>query len=392
VKVDRKNPLHWLYLASSGLWVVLAIVLRPLLRPLIRDSARRRVLLYGHKLGGNLLALQRYLVEKHPDVEVRFITLDPAYHRELTHRGERSLLAVSPQSLNWLATAESLVSDHGLHALRPLLSWSDMQFFDVWHGIPFKGFDAEDFRVQHRYDGVWVASEAIRDLYITRFGFSPEVVQVTGYARTDCLVDRTIDTDAIKRDLGLDPETCGRLVLFAPTWKQDSSDRMVFPFGLEAEVFLKALSASAHAAGATVLLRLHLNSSQLSVTGLEHIVPVPYARFPDTEAVLLASDVLICDWSSIAFDFLLLDRPALFLDVEAPFRKGFSLGPEYRYGAVVRSLQELIAQLELSLTDADAYWRAHRDRHELIKQRVYGDWADGRSSQRCATKLLETSA
>src|SRR5690606_40302310 len=60
-----------------------------------------------------------------------------------------------------------------------------LRFFDVWHGIPFKGFDADDFRVQHRYDECWVASPLLRDLYIQRFGFEPQRVVATGYARTD---------------------------------------------------------------------------------------------------------------------------------------------------------------------------------------------------------------
>jgi len=42
---------------------------------------------------------------------------------------------------------------------------------------------------------------------------------------------------------------------------------------------------------------------------------------------LLASDVLICDRSSIPFDHLLLDRPTLFRDLPAPSRNGFSLRP-----------------------------------------------------------------
>lgn len=385
MKIDRRNPLHWWYLAASGTWAVLAVLLRPMLR---RDARVRRVLLYGHKLGGNLLALQRYLDENHPEVEVVYLTLDPAYYRELAARGVCVALATSPRCLRWLITAEAMVTDHGLHALWPLLRFSDMKFFDVWHGIPFKGFDAADFRVQHRYHGVWVASELLRDLYVGRFGFNPEIVHVTGYARTDCLVNGQKSPDAIKRDLGLDPSVCGKLVLFAPTWKQDFNERALFPFGVEPGEFLQALSALAGAAGATILVRFHLNSGQTLPTELDRVAYVPYARYPDTEAVLSVTDVLVCDWSSIAFDFLLLDRPTLFLDVEPPFRKGFSLGPEYRYGAVVRSLPELLSQLETCLSRPEAYWGDYRERHVAVKQNVYGDYADGRSAERCAEKLL----
>lgn len=385
MKIDRRNPLHWWCLAVSGLWVLLAIAVRPVIRMFTR---RRRVLLYGHKLGGNLLALYRHLRTNHRhEFEVAFLTLDSGYHRELSAKSEAVVLATSPRALAWLASADALVSDHGLHALQPLLYFSNLRFFDVWHGIPFKGFDRDDFRVQHRYDEIWVASESQRDLYVERFGFRPESVRATGYARTDCLVKRSIDIDAMKKGLGIDPATCGKLILFAPTWQQDDRDRNLFPFGLQAETFLHGLSQAAEEASATILLRQHLNSGLGVSTGMRRIVHVPYARFPDTEAILLASDILICDWSSIAFDFLLLDRPAFFLDVPAPFRKGFSLGPEFRYGTVVGDLPELLARLAEALVEPRLYWEVNRMRHAKVRQDVYGSCADGCAAERCAERL-----
>jgi CDP-glycerol glycerophosphotransferase len=387
MKIDKRNPLHWCYLAASGLWVALAILLRPLVPA---RSGRKRVLLYGHKLGGNLLALYRYLGQNHADdIEVAFLALDPEYARQLSEQGEAVVHATSAHCLSWLATAEALVSDHGLHAMAPLVRFSSMKFVDVWHSIPFKGFDGDDFRVQHRYDEIWVASGSQRELWIDKYGFRPGIVHATGYARTDCLVRKDRDVGEILRGIGVDPVDCGKVILFAPTWQQDSSNRSLFPFGLEAEEFLGALSGLAGDLGATVLLRTHLNSGSSRQGGrFARVVHVPYASYPDTEAILLASDALVCDWSSIAFDYLLLDRPAFFLDVEMPFRKGFSLGPEYRYGMIVSGLDELIEGLRATMRDPGGYWQAHAGRHAEVKRSVYGEYADGRASARCSDRLL----
>src|SRR5690606_37098231 len=59
MKIDKRNPLHWWYLVLSGCWAMLAIAARPLLP----RRKPHRVLLYGHKLGGNLLALYQRLRE-----------------------------------------------------------------------------------------------------------------------------------------------------------------------------------------------------------------------------------------------------------------------------------------------------------------------------------------
>jgi len=384
VKINKRSARHWILLFQFFANVMCALFLRAWKR----EFRRGVVVLYGHKLNGNLLALYEALRERHSgEFEVVFLTLDRTYFHELTARGERCVLATSPACVGWLRRADALISDHGLHALMPLLLFSDMKFFDVWHGIPFKGFDADDFRPQHRYDEVWVSSPSVRALYIERFGFPAKIVHATGYARTDRLVNRSADVDAIRRDLGIEPTNTDRLVLFAPTWKQDARNRSLYPFGLDEQAFLSALSQLGERLGATFLLRAHLNSGDVANDAFERIVSVPHARYPDAERVLLASDILVCDWSSIAFDYLVLDRPTIFLDVEPPFAKGFSLDAGNRFGAIAGSMEQLLDLLERYLLDPTAYTREFAGKGAQVRARVYGDCADGHAAERCIARL-----
>lgn len=379
MKIDRRNPLHWLYLALFAANVLAALALRRLRRP----AARKRVVLYGHKLNGNLLALYRRL-ETDPGFETVFLTLDPAYARELRARGVNRRLAILPHCATLLAGADAIVSDHGLHALGLLLGRSDVRFVDVWHGIPFKGFDADDFVVQRRYDEVWVASPMLRELYARRFGFDEYRVHVTGYARTDRLVRRQDDVDALRRSFGLGK---GPVVLFAPTWRQDDRGRSLYPFGLPEQAFLDHIQQICRPHGATVVVRAHLNSPRRTAARHDSVVSLPHADFPDTEGLLLLSDVLVCDWSSIAFDFLLLDRPTIFLDVPAPFGKGFALGPEHRFGPVVGDPETLGSRLEQAMARPESYRAEFGARHAAERAAVYGGFADGGSSERGVARL-----
>lgn len=383
LKIDRRNPLHWLYLAVFATNVLAALALRPLLK----RSRRPVCVLYGHKFSGNLKAIYEHAKQRQTSLEMFFLTLDPAHFRELRASGIRVVSAISPGAVLLLARAAALVSDHGLHVMGPLLRWSDIRFFDVWHGIPFKGFDADDFKVQHRYDETWVASPLLAELYVKKFGFAPQQVITTGYARTDRLVKRTEDTAAIRAELGV--PAAGPLILFAPTWVQDDKGRSLYPFGHSESEFLRALSDVAGRHGATVMMRAHLNSGDEFEVNYANVVAVPQGRFPDTEAVLLVSDVLICDWSSIAFDYLVLERPTLFLDVPPPFRKGFSLGPEHRFGSVVPSLRDLIDLLHHVLIDQKAYLSRESTALREAKQKIYGDFADGNAAARCLNRLTD---
>lgn len=383
MKVDKRRPLHWLYLvaffANSAMGLIFSLLLR----------RRRLVVLYGHKLNGNLLALHRYL-QSHPELGIRpvFLTMDWGYCRELRNQGVSTCWAVSPCCALLLARADALISDHGLHSLEPLIvpyRKLGVRFFDVWHGIPFKGFDSADFRLQHRYDEVWVASELHRRLYVECYGFDADKVIVTGYARTDKLVAPAETREQLCSRLGLPPQD--RFILFAPTWAQDTKGRSIYPFGHQEAEFLEVLSLLARRCDATVLVRTHINSGNGSGRECQNIRRLPGSTYPDVESILLVSDLLICDWSSIAFDYLLLSRPTLFLDVPAPFRKGFSLGPEYRFGAVVNSISDLAEQVEAAMQYPDRYWLKYQARHDEIGSQVWGDWADARSSERCVGRL-----
>lgn len=383
MKIDKANPKHWLCLMLFGVNAVGALLLR---RFRCWRKEKGQVILYGHRLNGNLLAIHRHwLMHAREDFDMVFLTMDKAYYRQLRSLGVEAALATRLDVIRLMARADAVISDHGLHVLCVLVGSPGLKFFDVWHGIPFKGFDAADFRLQHRYDEAWVASDLCRKLYVERFGFDPACVYSTGYARTDRLITTTDDGIALRASLGISPGR--KTILFAPTWAQDDRGRSIFPFGCSEEEFIGTLSEFADAHQATILLRSHLNTGAGSKSMHSNVIALPASLFPDTEAILQASDVLVCDWSSIAFDFLLLDRPTVFLEVPPPFRKSFSLGPQYRFGAIVRDLGQLIQELEICLLNTNAYWYIHAEMHRKIRRDVYGDRADGHSTARCMEQL-----
>lgn len=385
MKVKRRNPAHWLLLGMFFLQSLIALGMR--LRK--RKPDKNNIILYGHKLNGNLLALQQRMHgQPVSDLRPIFLTMDRIYRDNLKNDGVEACWACGWEGARALAVSAALISDHGLHSLQPLRRLYrklGMRFFDVWHGIPFKGFDSDDFKVQHAYDEVWVASDLSKEIYINKFGFEERRVHVTGYPRTDRLVRNDCNVATYRKMLGL-PEK-EKLILFAPTWKQDASGRSIYPFGCTEQEFLEALLGVARDNGAGVVLRSHLNSGDVLQQKHKDLHTLPVNRYPDTEAVLLASDLLICDWSSIAFDYLLLDRPTFFLDVDPPFAKGFTLGPTYRYGVIIKGLAEMVDQLAQVLRQPEIYWQALAARHEALKFQVYTGTADGHASERCIKRL-----
>lgn len=381
MKVDKRNLWHWLWLGVLTLNTLLAVVLRRFLKN------SNQVVLYGHKLNGNLGAIYRESL-KYNELSLTYLTMDYPYYRQLKSQGISVVWAGSPQALMLLVKAKALISDHGLHSLVLLLDYSSLRFIDVWHGIPFKGFDKDDFKVQHRYHEIWVASEFMADLYENKFGFEREKLKAIGYARTDVLVNpEKISRAVLMREYDI-PVTDRKVILYAPTWKQDDAGRGLYPFGMVETDFLRELSQVAEEHSCIFLIRMHLNASSQGSKQSENIYAVPADKYPDTERLLLISDILIYDWSSIAFDFLLLDRPAIYLDVPSPFRKGFSLDGSYRYGEAVKELVEFKLVIAKAVETLKAGLPSIDEQRERIKTLVYEHYADGSSSTRSCQETL----
>jgi CDP-glycerol glycerophosphotransferase (TagB/SpsB family) len=133
--------------------------------------------------------------------------------------------------------------------------------------------------------------------------------KLVGMPKLDCLLDGSLERDALLRSFGIDPAR--RSVLYAPTWSPYSS---VNAMGLE---LVKQLGE----AGYAVIVKLHDRSRESlfvhsgGVDWGERLKPVlekfagHLAQGSDACAYMAAADVLITDHSSVGFEYLLLNRP-----------------------------------------------------------------------------------
>ena len=135
------------------------------------------------------------------------------------------------------------------------------------------------------------------------YAFLTRPIWVEGYPRNDVLT--TGDGAATREALGIAPGE--RVLLYAPTWRDDRTEMVDF-------VDPTALAA---ATDAVVLVRGHSRTLQ---PGRDAVGPrvIDVTGFPDTSQLLLAADALITDYSSVMFDFSVTGKPMYFLvpDIE----------------------------------------------------------------------------
>lgn len=379
MKINTRNPEHLVALALSAVTSCFAAALRPFMG----TKSKKIIVFYGHTLNGNLKVFYDFL-NRQDGYEAYFLVLDKHYYERLksnTDLPETILNGLSLRHMLKVARADAVITSHGLHLFSILRTLTNIKFIDVWHGVSYKGFGPNEFNHLYAHDETWVSSDEMKHLYETRYHFKPEQVKVTGYGRTDQLVNGTLNKQDIIKKYSI--PSAKKYILIAPTWKQNEPGRSILPFGMKQEIFFADMDKLAEENSAFVIFRTHLNSGdEINLSHLPHISFMPYSKYEVVEDFLFIADILVTDWSSIGIDYLPLKRPAIFLDVPAPFTYGFNLGPEHRYGDIVGSFDSLKSSLEHYLNKPEDFLTLHQNDIKITIKSAYGESLDGHSVDR----------
>lgn len=189
-------------------------------------------------------------------------------------------------------------------------------YIQTWHGAcSFKRVEADvadklpNFYVKSAINDSKMCDLMISDsaytsnLYKESFWYDGEVL-TCGLPRADILINRkNINTDKIRKKLGVPAEK--KTIVYAPTFR---SSMQLDPYNIDYVRLQKSLEKK-FGGEWMVLLRLHPNIATKSeqLANSPNIIDV--SSHHDPQEVLLASDALITDYSSIMFDFMFTGRP-----------------------------------------------------------------------------------
>ena len=203
-----------------------------------------------------------------------------------------------------------------------------------------------------KYTKAIVSAEAIRDCYAEAYDIDREKVIATGIPRTDAFYDGNTIDSIRNRFREAHPEIGERRIIFlAPTYRgtkipvahYDLSripiDRMRERFGEDCVLVTKMHPAAYN--------NMKLNGIKL---GDDTGFWIDVSEIRDVNDILPAADILITDYSSIIFDWLLLDRPVIYYVYDRGEYEGdrglYYPFEEYVYGAVARDEDELLDAVE----------------------------------------------
>ncbi len=383
MKFDKKNPIVWIYFLITAINIVVGAFI---VKFFSKKSKKLRIVLFGHKLDGNIKALLDYIKrDKIRGVEISYLAIDYKYYKEL----KRSKLDIRPlcgeklTDIVWLLNSNVIVTTHGPSILLLIkkLYMRYPKFIDVFHTVPYKGHTAEDFKDYHFCDRIFASSGYIKGFYVNKWGFKENRVIPTGYARVDYFFDNTINRKSLlkKYHSGKDYK---KIILIAPTWKQQDENRNVFPFVKDPEEFLKMLEDIGKKKEVLFIFRAHINSEYVPKKKYNYVRFYSQEKFPLTHELLYISNVLISDWTSTSIDFLTLNRPMIFLNVPAPFKNGFTLQPKDRVGYVVNNIKELNKAIIRCVDNPQEFSKKFKEQRKRVLKKAFDGFLDGKSAER----------
>lgn len=382
---------------------------------LVPRATDRWVFGCGSGIGEGSLALYRFARVSNPTLKLSWLARDERDRLAAVALGIPAVIKSSRRGLWLTLRARVVVITHGFGDVNRYGSRGAF-VTQLWHGVPLKLIQLDSpattrisvplvsrqvrdvlrrfYRRGYRAISLMpAASERVAGRLRSAFALPTDRVVVTGDPRDDVLVAGT-QTERVSaarahllRVLGRS-EDSSRLMLFAPTWRDGDADPGV-PSAAEwvrIDAWLRStnsmlvvrphpLGVGDYAAGTAASDRVHLFTA-----GTES----------DVTPLLPAIDLLITDYSSIAFDYSLTGGPTLFFAAdEEGYTQSRGLYEPYREfsgGREVRDWDALLAQLVRF--DEDPTWAADVREHSLALRDRHFDHVDGRNTERVFAEIL----
>ncbi|RXK18803.1 CDP-glycerol glycerophosphotransferase family protein [Macrococcus sp. DPC7161] len=267
--------------------------------------------------------LYEYLEAHYPEYRYIWVLNDPSSNQISGKVTKVKRLSIA--YYYYYATSQFWISNTRLPY--HILKRSEQIYVQTWHGTPLKrlALDMEDVHLANtteqayklkfmqeveRWDYLVSPNTYSTKIFESCFSIPSNQIITTGYPRNDYLVNNKSNKhliSQIKKELGI---ACHqKVILYAPTWRDDTFDENgIYQFNLNID-FKKLFSALDD--DIIVLLRLHYLIGD-NLKDPIHPKVKNVSTYPDIASLYLISDMLITDYSSVFFDFSILKRPQLF--------------------------------------------------------------------------------
>ncbi|UQY42862.1 CDP-glycerol glycerophosphotransferase family protein [Mixta hanseatica] len=339
---------------------------------------------------GNAKALSDYIQKNHKNYKIVWFVEAQNY---TATSGIRLFKAGTLSAIWQYATAKYIVTTHN----EMIGTKSGNQtYISLWHGMPLKKIcylGEFDHQGMEDYSSYRIAtSEVMRAIIAACFREKANNVYITGQPRNDFLYDKTLAKERFEFLLS------GKTrVFYVPTFRENQEANMYSDgdsiknnnFLRVQDFDLYALDRFLQQNNCQLFIKLHPYEENtyldLQLSENIRIIKSEELRSNDLDInhLLAHMDMLITDYSSVYFDYMLLDKPICFLtpdlDAYSKSRGGFALEPVdyWMPGYHCSTQRELLNEIETLLAGNDRYAG-----HRSCVNAIINLFKDDRNSER----------
>ena len=266
--------------------------------------------------------LFEYVKENLPEITPLFVINDPELRNSLSSKyGKQYFIETESiqgirQALSagvWFTSAGLPAYGTGLHKKRLIIN--------LWHGVPLKKIALLDPNLKkaariyfkkifsENYTCILTTSHELIPLMARSFAVSEDKIKVGGQPRNDGLFQKN-DCREILGQLCPDLPEYTKTVLYAPTFR-DYGQVQLFPFK---DFDQEQLEAFLEEKNMLLFIRTHVAEQGSAAPYLgKRIRFLGNEQAEDVTGILNIFDCLVTDYSSIYIDYLLTDKPMIFL-------------------------------------------------------------------------------
>jgi len=341
---------------------------------------------WGKNFECNPRAVYEYIDEHKKDYKTVWFLRD--HHTDITGNAE-TVRINSLKYYYYLATAKYFVNNVNFPDFYE--KRKDVTEIQTMHGIPLKtlGLDApgevigevqkEKFlRRCHRWDYLSVPSNYVSEIAKSAYDFNNDFLKV-GYPRNDKLfTDNNKESiNKIKEKMGIPLDK--KVIVYVPTWRTKGKFRM--------PIDLNQLKKHFGDEYIFIVKLHHFSKKGFSLSEYEGFA-YDYSHYGDIRDMYLIADILITDYSSVMFDYSLLNKPMLFYTYDYDNYKNKLRGmyvdfEEEAPGPLIENTETLVKEIQ----DIDMFSEKYQERITRFKEK-YNQFDDGRASEKIVNQLF----
>jgi len=247
-------------------------------------------------------------------------------------------------------------------------------FINLWHGIPLKTVGiphekkvtkkvlARYKKHSKQYTYFIVPSEELRELYKKSFLLPDSKVKILGQVRND-----KINDPVNLKNYFEDISKTSKNILYVPTWREEET--LFFPFENfsydELEGFLEENKM-------TIFIKGHQFEKGLAKIKEGKRIRVIRNEIEDIMEIINGFDMIITDYSSVYFDYLLTEKPIVFLPYdldEYSKKRGFNFEyDEVTPGPKPKNFKEFKRELKKLLSEEEYYKDSRKKVNSLFNE------------------------